>query len=792
VRVASSNTEPVRGFPLLPLAEVALATVTVVTVAAMWRIFDDASYFLPLAANAVAAHGLAALLRRRGVGAGTSALVCALAAIVALTWGYLWDTTWYGLPTGETLRTGADQFEQAWRTFGDVRAPAPVLTGFLLSSAVALWAAAWLADLAAFRQWTPFEALIPTGTIFLFTSIFSADRARVLAAVLWITAAIAFVLLHRTARQQTSPSWLGSDARIGSHALVRTGVGLTVAAVCVAWVFGPRLPGADDDPLVPFNPRDQQGSRLTISPLVEMQGRLVEQSQIELFSVISSQRAYWRLTSLDIFDGEVWSSRGSFGRADGELVGSGNRDVPSAAVTQTFSILNLSTIWLPTAFEATELNVTEGDVRWDDVSSTLIVSSELDTSDGLDYEVVSDVPSFEPADLASAGEVPEEIAERNLDLPPNFPPSVTTLAEQIVAGADTPYARALALQESFRDGSFNYSLSAPRGHSNSAIENFLFVTRTGYCEQFAGAYAAMARAIGLPSRVAVGFTPGDRDAADPNRYVVRGENAHAWPEVFIAGAGWVAFEPTPGRGAPGQQAYTGHAEEQDTVGPSTEPTLVPEGNGPGEEPGVEPGEEVSGTTAPPLEDFGAEPTPVDVDPEPVSLPFGTVARWVALVVPLVVAVLLLAGGAVAAARAVGRYRRRAGATTPVERVLVHGAEETEAVVVLGLPRRAHETVHEYGRRLARELRSTEPSRLAELVTRAQFDPAGVSEEEADAAAEMVAGIRRTVQERTSWWQRGLAAMDPRSPERRAQARARAHQPRPVGPRIRISVAAAER
>ena len=69
----------------------------------------------------------------------------------------------------------------------------------------------------------------------------------------------------------------------------------------------------------------------------------VTQSQVELFTVLASKRSYWRLTSLDIFDGEVWSSRGSFGDADGELAGSGNRNVPSEPVTQTYSILALST-----------------------------------------------------------------------------------------------------------------------------------------------------------------------------------------------------------------------------------------------------------------------------------------------------------------------------------------------------------------------------------------------------------------------------------------------------------------
>ncbi|HET9443682.1 MAG TPA: DUF3488 domain-containing protein, partial [Acidimicrobiales bacterium] len=467
--MATSNAQPARGFPLLPLAEVALAALTVVTVASMWRLFAGTAFFLPLAAHAIAAHALAAALRRQGIGPGAAALACLGAAVIALSWGHLWDTTWYGLPTGETWRRAVDQLEIGWRTFGHVRAPAPVLTGFLLSAGAAVWVGAFLADLAAFRQWTPFEALIPSGTLFLFTSIFAADRARVLAAVLWITAAMAFVLLHRTARQQGSPSWLGSDARIGSQALVRAGAGLALGAVCVAWLFGPRLPGAGAEALAPFARDDRQGGRTTISPLVEMRGRLVEQSQVELFTVTSTRRAYWRMTALDIFDGEVWSSRGTFGEADGRLAGSGNRDVRSTPVTQTFSILDLSTIWLPAAFEATELQVAESEVRWDDVSSTLIISRDLDTSDGLDYEVVSDVPAFTLEDLERGGDIPGNLARHNTELPRDFPQSVRAEAQRIVAEADTPYEQAVALQDSFRNGRFSYSLLAPRGHSDSAI-----------------------------------------------------------------------------------------------------------------------------------------------------------------------------------------------------------------------------------------------------------------------------------------------------------------------------------
>jgi hypothetical protein len=118
----------------------------------------------------------------------------------------------------------------------------------------------------------------------------------------------------------------------------------------------------------------------------------------------------------------------------------------------------------------------------------------------------------------------------------------------------------MLLQEWFRT-EFEYSLEVQSGHGNNAIENFLR-DRVGYCEQFAGTYAAMMRTLGIPARVAVGFTSGTQ--TETGVYSVLGKNAHAWPEVWFDGVGWVAFEPTPGRGAPGAENYTGLAPQQDT------------------------------------------------------------------------------------------------------------------------------------------------------------------------------------------------------------------------------------
>ncbi len=319
---------------LQPWCEVALAAVTVVTVAGLWRLFLDQSFAVPLFVHAVVAHVVVTVLRRRGLGIAASGAVVAGLATVAVVWGHLWHTTYAGLPTTETFRVAGDRLIEAWRAFGHVEAPTEVLPGFLLALVVVVWAVAWLADLAAFRLWAPFEALVPAGTVFLFASIFGADDGRILAAALWFAAALAFILIHRVARQQASPSWLGSDPREGSNAMLRNGAVLGLLAVTLSLLTGPQLPGHDAAAILGPDAFDDGTSRQTVSPLVEIKGRLLDQSDTELFSVTSAQRAYWRLTALDIFDGNVWSSRGTFGRADGELEGLSEEIPGSVAVTQ--------------------------------------------------------------------------------------------------------------------------------------------------------------------------------------------------------------------------------------------------------------------------------------------------------------------------------------------------------------------------------------------------------------------------------------------------------------------------
>jgi transglutaminase-like putative cysteine protease len=141
---------------------------------------------------------------------------------------------------------------------------------------------------------------------------------------------------------------------------------------------------------------------------------------------------------------------------------------------------------------------------------------------------------------------------------PTEPAVVTFLAHEAVGFATTPAAEAQALVNWFRSGRFRYTLSPPPTKGSDPLVQFLTVTKAGFCEQFAGAYGVLARALGIPTRLAVGFTAGQ--AGTGNVFTVTGADAHVWPQVYLGpNAGWVSVEPTPPSvaGAPAAEGVVG-------------------------------------------------------------------------------------------------------------------------------------------------------------------------------------------------------------------------------------------
>ena len=310
----------------------------------------------------------------------------------------------------------------SWSAFNELTAPVPAQSGFLVAAAVAVFFAVFLADWAAFRLWSPVESIIPALTLFVFCTLLGSDQQRMTSAFLFCAASLWFLLAHRVARLETSSGWLTADIERGSRWLFRAGAALAAVAVIGGVIVGPRLPTANDGALVDYREGDNGGpsSRVTVSPLVDIRGRLVEQSDVPVFTVTSTQKAYWRLTSLDEFDGEIWRSGGSYGRASGDLEANTPDAVTSERLEQHYEIDRLGALWLPAAFQPVRVDTPGADPRYERNSSTLIVDTKYQSSDQLVYDVVSEVPAPTAEELELAEQTASEDMAPYMELPQGF------------------------------------------------------------------------------------------------------------------------------------------------------------------------------------------------------------------------------------------------------------------------------------------------------------------------------------------------------------------------------------
>ena len=216
--------------------------------------------------------------------------------------------------------------------------------------------------------------------------------------------------------------------------------------------------------------------------------------------------------------------------------------------------------WVPTSYSAA------GDWRYD--RTTLAVAAVGDTQTtatrGLHYAATG-WQMLDP-DKELAGAQAGDPGDRGLTLalPEGISPDVTGLVDNLTSGLRSSGAKALALRDFLRSGEFTYSTQMTPGTTIGTLNDFLMGSRVGYCEQFAGGLATMARIAGIPSRVVVGFLPG-RKNGDVWQVGVR--NMHAWTELYFDDLGWVALDATPPGAVEGGPTAT--ASARPTVAPST-------------------------------------------------------------------------------------------------------------------------------------------------------------------------------------------------------------------------------
>jgi transglutaminase-like putative cysteine protease len=727
--VATKEHTAATVLPPSAITELALVAVSVAAILGLSRLFDGGSWLRPCLIAALSSHAIAILLRRLGVGIVLALPTALIAGIVTITLLRYGSTTHYWLPTHHTWEILREDIREASQQFSHVRPPAPVLPGFLAVLMAMLWMFSFIADWFAFRLRVGFESLIPTITIVVLVAMLGVHTERGFTIIIYLAAGVLFMALHRADRLREPVGWVRTGAPAPTFSVLPAASVLTLVALAAATAIAPALPWANSAAIVKFN-NGAAGDRFTVSPLVDIRGKLTDRTNAEAFVVTASAPSYWRLTSLDAFDGNVWSSSRSYENAASSLPVTPN-NVQRIPVHQAFVIDKLSSVWLPVAATPIRVSGIAG-ARFDAETGALEVADPSPV--GLQYEVDSVVlvPNIQQLQRTAQRARAIDVAQYT-SLPANFPATVKAEALRITASATTEYDKARALQDYFLTG-FTYDLNVASGQDNHAIERFLFTTKRGYCEQFAGTYAAMARSIGLPARVAVGFTPGLADAA--GRYHVSGKYAHAWPEVYFPSVGWVPFEPTPGRGNPGFESVTGRPAAQVTTPASTDTAA----------PVTSPGATTTTTSKLPADPNGSDSSGAGgTTAAKKSSSRAGLLQIVVTALALALGAFLLFGGIVIVLKRAQRWYRRRRAVTPRAAAVVAWNELETAWRQRGIVASAGTTRTEFaagastalgerrGPLSAHEL--TQTARSVDLVV---FGPEAIE-----------AGLVRRIQERTA-------------------------------------------
>jgi transglutaminase-like putative cysteine protease len=319
------------------------------------------------------------------------------------------------------------------------------------------------------------------------------------------------------------------------------------------------------------------------NPMANLRRDLRRGDDIPLMRVRTSDPdpSYLRISVLNRFSENEWSS--------------GDRDVPtdqlasgqmpplvgvSDSVPRTEARYEISinddfeSIWLPTQSPISQIEA-PGDWRYD-LSTMDFLSGDQDlTTEDIRYSMTGVKLNLSAEAMARAPATAGQVSDDFTDLPTELPEMVRGLTLEVTKDARTRFEKAQALQEWFRSsGGFTYDLTADQGNGTNDLVRFLSNGeggRTGYCEQFASAMAVMARVVGIPARVAVGFL--NPEQIEPETWEYSAWDLHAWPELFFPGSGWVRFEPTPAGRASGVPDYTTqHVPQIDVPNEATGPS----------------------------------------------------------------------------------------------------------------------------------------------------------------------------------------------------------------------------
>lgn len=625
-----------------------------------------------------------------------------------------------------------DGLRGSWNRLLTVAVPADPWGELLVVPALVLWAAAFSSVLLVLRTRHLLAPLVPPLAGFLFAVFAVGNQAggHTIATAVFLLAALSLVGVRAYRATGTETIQIGRRSSRPITALAA--VALVVAASALFGVVGGHaLPLASGEHR--FDPRDLVSppvtSTDTLTPLSQLKSQLTEVPPRMLFTVrIQSGPAELvdrvRTAALDDFDGTTWTAANTY-RVAGSHLTADPAQTLGKPVTARIEVMEVPGPHLPVIGWPSRLSAAGAvEERFGfDSGSGVVVRTKPEP--GLGYDVTGEVTGRD-AGLSQAGTTSSRLPALSPGLPEPLRAWAGTFRQS------NPYDRLVALEASFR--SHSYQLDRPPGHSYAVITRLLAgqPKENGYAEQYAAAFAVLARAWGLPARVAVGYRLRNDQGGF---YRVSTADAHAWPEVHFTGYGWVVFEPT--------KAFNGYVP----IPPADAPRVVP--------PRPDPSTTVP-MAAPPGTSLPTE------TPDEQGFGWNGVLRGSSLLVPVAVVLVLLAGGSVAIAKALRRRRRR---RRPGHAAKVLGAwqELIDRLVERGVSPPVSLTFHEVAEYARGHvgIAASPIEAAAELATTAVYAPEHLDDADAERAWRLAEQLRTGLHPRRASAARLRAAADPR-------------------------------
>ncbi|WP_157090090.1 DUF3488 and transglutaminase-like domain-containing protein [Janibacter melonis] len=552
------------------ITSVITALAVLAAAASLRYLFVDSSFMRPAALVVLVVVGLGVALRTRTRAVTVLLPVQALGLALALAWLFARDTLWFALPTTRTVERTVELVLQSQDTITSYAAPAPVDAGVTFSLTAIVGLVALTADLAAATAESPTIAGLPVLALYAISAANAQTslpwHAFAAPAALWL-----LVLAHQDGDQLRRwvshvPGHPGEDGEERARRDFTTqGVGLAAAGIALAIAVPtvvPHLPSTYiGDGLRDGTGQSEGGrSRVSLSSEIDLRRSLQDPdpSPVLRYQTDDPSPPPLRVGVATRFvDG-----RARIGSEISGTVPLGDDD--AVGVTRFAQERRTTTVveskvrapQLPAPFVARDVQV---GAPWSMDSDGVVRVAD----DAQGYTISYDEPLDETEEvLAAAGDTGAGLQDREeyLAVEPEIAGELAQVLGEVVEPGDSQLESAQAIQSYLRGNDFTYSLELDeRLPGEHPISQFLR-TKRGYCQQFAATMVHLARAEGIPARFVVGFLPG---TGSTQERVVRASDAHAWPELWIDGVGWLRFEPTPGGRAASLPGYS--LPQQDTT-----------------------------------------------------------------------------------------------------------------------------------------------------------------------------------------------------------------------------------